>query len=78
MHLVADLHAILIYREKIYQIKCSQINSNTPVTTPTSPLIIDIDIIGTSQVGIADIVSLSINNAISIDPLNGAKLNEPS
>ena len=48
------------------------------MTTPTSPLIIDIDIIGTSQVGIADIVSLSINNAISIDPLNGAKLNEPS
>ncbi len=36
------------------------------------------DIIGTSQVGTAGIVSISINNTISIDPSHGAKLNEPS
>ncbi len=36
------------------------------------------DFIGTSQAGIDGIVSVSINNTISIDPSNGAKLNEPS
>ncbi len=36
------------------------------------------DIVGTSQSGIAGIVSISINNTISIDPSHGAKLNEPS
>ena len=46
--------------------------------TPNSPLIIDTYIIGTSQVGIAGNVSLSIENTISIDPLNIAKLNEQS
>ena len=39
---------------------------------------IQLDIIGTKQVGIAGIVSLSINNITSIDPLHGAKSNEPS
>ena len=33
--------------------------------------------IGTSQAGIAGIVSVSISNTISIDPSHGAKLNEP-
>jgi hypothetical protein len=36
------------------------------------------DIIGTSQAGIACIVSISINNTISIDPSHGTKLNELS
>jgi hypothetical protein len=55
----------------------SQINSNIIVITPNSSLINDTDIIGTSEASIADIVSLSINNTISIDPLNGSKLYEP-
>ena len=38
----------------------------------------DTDFIGTSQAGIADIVTVSINNTISIDPSHGAKLKEPS
>ncbi len=36
------------------------------------------DIIGTSQASIAGIVSISINNTVSMDPSHGAKLNEPS
>jgi hypothetical protein len=46
--------------------------------TPNSSLINDTDFIGTSQAGIAGIVSVSINNTISIDPSHGAKLDEPS
>ena len=45
---------------------------------PNSPLISDTYIIGTSQDGITGIVSLSINNTISIGLLIGAKSNEPS
>jgi hypothetical protein len=45
---------------------------------PDSSLINDTNFIGTSQVGIAGIVSVSINNTISIDPSHGAKPNEPS
>ncbi len=41
-------------------------------------MINDADFIGTSQVGIACIVFVSINNTISIDPSHGAKLIEPS
>ena len=38
----------------------------------------DIGFIGTSQASIACIVDISINNANSIDPSHGAKLNESS
>ena len=41
-------------------------------------MINDTNIIGTRQVGIDCIVSTYINIIFSIDPLNGAKLNEPS
>ena len=60
--------------------KCHlQITSNTRVIiTSNLPLISDTNSFGASQAGIAGIVSLSINNTISIDPLNGAQLNEPS
>jgi len=56
----------------------SHININILVLTPNTSLTINAINIGTSQVGIAGIVFLTINNKISIDPLNGAKLNEPS
>ncbi len=46
--------------------------------SPDSTLTNATDIIGTSQAGFAGIVSISINNKISIDPSHGAKLNEPS
>ena len=46
--------------------------------SPDSSLIYDTYFIGTSQTVIAGIVSLSINNTISIDPSHGAKPNEPS
>ena len=58
--------------------KRSRINSNIPEITPYSSLINDTDFIGTSQVGIACIVFVSINNTISFDPSHGAKLKEPS
>ena len=45
--------------------------------TLDSTLINDTDFIGTNQASIAGIVSVSINNTISIDPSHGAKLNEP-
>ncbi len=41
-------------------------------------MINDTHFIGTGQVGFVGIVSVSINNTISIDPSHGAKLNEPS
>ena len=41
-------------------------------------MINDTDFIGTSQVRIADIVSVCINNTISIDPSHGSKPNEPN
>jgi hypothetical protein len=41
-------------------------------------LINNIDFIGTSEAGIVDIVSVSINNTISIDPSHGEKPNKPS
>jgi hypothetical protein len=41
-------------------------------------LINDTDFIGTSQVGIVGIVSVSINNTTSIDPSHDAKPNKPS
>ena len=66
-----------IWRKNIKKFR-SQINSNTHVTTPNSPLISDTYIIGASQVGIEGIFSLSIKNTMSIDPLNGTKHNEPS
>jgi hypothetical protein len=46
--------------------------------TPSTPLIIDINIIGKSQGGIASIVSLSEKKSNSIDSLIIAKLNEKS
>ncbi len=46
--------------------------------TPDSSLINDRDFIGTSQAGIASIVSISINKIIYIDPFYNAKSNEPS
>ncbi len=46
--------------------------------TLDSSLINNTDFIGTSQAGIASIISISINNTISIDPSHGAKPNEPS
>jgi hypothetical protein len=56
----------------------SRINSNIPTITPDSSLINDTCFIGTSQAGIACIVSVSINNTISIAASHGAKPNEPS
>jgi hypothetical protein len=56
----------------------SRINSNFHAITPDSSLINDTDFIGTSRTGIAGIVSVSINNTISIYPSHGAKPNEPS
>ena len=41
-------------------------------------MINDTDVIGTSQVGIAGIVDVHINNTISIDLSHDAKPNEPS
>ena len=41
-------------------------------------MINDTYFIGTSQASIAGIVFVSINNKVSIDPSQGAKLNEPS
>ena len=41
-------------------------------------MINDTDFIGTSQAGIAGIVSVSINNTIAIDPSHGTEPNEPS
>jgi hypothetical protein len=56
--------------------KRSRINKDFLAITPDSFVITDY--IGTSQVGIAGIVFVSINNTISIDPSHGAKLNQPS
>ena len=66
-----------IWRNNIKNFR-SQIISNNPVITLDSTLTNTTDIIGTSQANIAGIVSISINNTISIDPSHGAKLNEPS
>ena len=46
--------------------------------TSNSSLINDTYIIGTSQASIASVASSSINNAFSIHPLNGVKLNKLS
>jgi hypothetical protein len=78
MHLVVDLRVILVYGEIIFKKIRSRINSNIPAITPDSSLINDTNFIGTSQASIASIVSVSINNTISIDPSHGAKLNKPS
>jgi hypothetical protein len=48
------------------------------VITLDSSLINDTDFIGTTQVGIAGIVFVSISNTISIDPSHGAQINDPS
>ena len=56
----------------------SRKNSNIPAIDLASSLINDTNSIGTSQVGIASIVSVSINNIISIDPSHGVKQNELS
>jgi hypothetical protein len=56
----------------------SRINSNIHAITPDSYVIDYTHFIGTSQADIAGIVSVSINNTISIDPSHGAKPNEPS
>ena len=53
-------------------------NNNIPATSPDSSLINDADFIKTSQAGIAVVVSVSINNTISIFPFHGAKPNESS
>jgi len=45
---------------------------------PNTPSLNDTDITETSQDRIEGIVSSSINNAVSIDPLNGVKHNESS
>jgi len=66
-----------IWRNNIKNYR-SQINNNIPEIIPSSSLINDTDIIGTSRVDIANTVSLSINKTISIHPLSGAKLNEQS
>jgi hypothetical protein len=55
--------------------KRSRINSNIHAITQDSSLINYKDFIGTSQVGIVGIVSVSINNTICIDPSHGAKPN---
>ena len=78
MHLLVDLHVILVYGEIILKINRIRIKSNILVIPLDSSLINDTDFIGTSQVGIAVIVSVSINNTISTDPSHGAKPNEPS
>jgi len=54
----------------------SQRKSYIFVIIPNSSLINDTNMIVTSRVGIASIVSLSIYNLISIYPLSGAKVNE--
>ena len=79
MHLVVDLSTgySRIWRNNIKSFR-TRINSNIPVAiTPDSSLINDTDFIGTSQVGIVGIGSLSINNTICIDSFHGVKPNEP-
>jgi len=66
-----------IWRNDIINCR-SEINSNIPVIKTNSSLTNDTSIIGTSQADIVGMVFLSMNNAISIDPLNGANLNKPS
>ena len=48
--------------------KRSRINKDIPAITPNSYVINDTNFIGTRQVGIAGIVSVSINNTIFVDP----------
>ena len=63
-----------IWRNNILKIR-SRIKSNIHAITLDSSLINDTYFIGASRVGITSIVSLSINNTISIDLSHGAKLN---
>ena len=67
----------ILWRNKIKNYR-SQTNSNYHGMIPNSHLINHTSAIGTSRIGITCIVSSSIHNIISIVPLNGAKLNEPS
>ena len=50
----------------------SRIKKDILAITLYPSVINDTDFIGTSQAGIAGIVSISINNTISIDPYHGA------
>jgi hypothetical protein len=66
-----------IWRNNILKNR-SRINNNIPAITPNSSLINDTYFIGTSGDDIVGIVSVSIDNKVSIDLSLGAKPNEPS